>query len=60
MEGWVPKSVAEKYGEIQNTTFNGDYLYFQAKDVDVVADALRRLGFTLERDDVLIRSTITY
>jgi hypothetical protein len=60
MEGWVPEAVAEKFGEVQNTTLNGDYLYFRAQDVDAVADSLRKLGYTLERNDDLVRSTINY
>ncbi len=60
MEGWVPKSIANRFGEIQTTNFNGDFLYFQGGDVEVIASALAELGFVLERNDDLVRSTMTY
>jgi hypothetical protein len=60
MIDWFPIDIAEEYGSVVDTTFNGPYLAIDAAVADAVAERLRRLGVRCQRDDALTSTMVIY
>ena len=50
----VPTSIAEKYGRKVDSVLNGQFLEFDAADVDKIVAEMTAAGFTCVRNDGLV------
>ncbi|OZD03571.1 hypothetical protein CH281_12190 [Rhodococcus sp. 06-221-2] len=50
----VPRSIAEKYGKKADSVMNGQFLEFDAADVEKVVAEMNAAGFTCVRNDSLV------
>jgi len=50
----MPKEVIEKFGIIQDSIHNGEFVEFKMADEAGIVGMLRELGFSLTRDDKMI------
>lgn len=50
----VPSSIAEKYGKKVDSVLNGQFLEFEAADVEKIVAEMTAAGFTCVRNDSLV------
>ena len=55
MLDWVPKEIQEKYGSMESTRLNGEFLTLDPRNERKITAAFRRAGYRCTRDDVLIQ-----
>jgi hypothetical protein len=57
MLDWLPKAIANRYGQIVATP-NGYLLQVDSDKADAVVEELRQIGYSVSRDDALIAWTL--
>ncbi len=55
MLDWVPKEIQEKYGSMESTRLNGEYLTLNPRNERKITAAFRRAGYRCTRDETLIQ-----
>ncbi len=55
MLDWVPKEIQEKYGSMESTRLNGEYLTLNPRNERKITAAFRRAGYRCIRDDKRIQ-----
>lgn len=56
MLDFIPASVQEKYGAVTETALDGEMLELNAKFESEIVEALRNLGFSIEKNSKLVES----
>ncbi len=51
---YIPEDIIKRFGRMEVSLFDDDFLRFKPEDEDELISALERYGFTCERDDDLI------
>lgn len=55
MLSWVPESIREKYGTVDWSLFDGEFLQLDAKREQEIVKAFQELGYICVRDEDLVR-----
>ncbi len=57
---WVPRKIQERFGCLDHTLFNGEFLEFSLEDEQALVEAFARHGYVCIRDDQLVLGASGY